>query len=32
VCNEPGGGVLAGLELPVNADRPAEAPTRVDHD
>ena len=32
VRNEPGGGALAGLEVPVSADRPAEAPVRADQD
>jgi len=32
VRNEPGAGAVAGLELPVGADRPAEAPVRADQD
>jgi two-component system OmpR family sensor kinase len=32
VRNEPGGGALAGLEVPVSADRPAEAPVRAEQD
>jgi len=32
VRNEPGGGAVAGLELPVSADRLAEAPVRADQD
>lgn len=32
VRNQPGGGALAGLELPLSASRPAEAPVRADQE